>query len=74
MLPASEPEREGIKYTVEFEIQTDLGDSVNAWVYNTLISTFGSIDRFKVTPVKTYIGYFDGSEPIVWRELRPVPA
>jgi hypothetical protein len=63
-----------MKYTVEFEIQTDLGDTVNAWVCNALKSTFGGIDGFKITPVRTYIGYFDGSQPIVWRELRPVPA
>jgi len=63
-----------MKYTVEFEIQTDHSDTVNAWVYNTLMSTFGRIDGFKVTPVKTYIGHFDGSKPIVWRELRPVLA
>jgi hypothetical protein len=63
-----------MKYTVEFEIHTDLADTVNAWVYNTLKSTFGTIDGFKVTPVNTYICYFDGSQPIVWRELRSVPA
>jgi hypothetical protein len=63
-----------MKYTVEFEIQTDLGDTVNAGVYNTLVSAFGNFERFKVTPVKTYIGYFEGSQPIVWRELQPLPS
>jgi hypothetical protein len=63
-----------MKYAVEFEIQTDHSDTVNAWVYDTLMSTFGSIDGPKVTPLKTYLGYFDGSTPVVWSELRPVPA
>jgi len=42
-----------MKYTVEFEIQTDHSDTVNAWVHKTLMYTFGSIDGF-VTPVMTY--------------------
>jgi hypothetical protein len=42
-----------MKYTVEFEIQTDLGDTVKAWVCNALKSTFGGIDGFKITPVRT---------------------
>ncbi len=58
-----------MKYTIEFEIQSDVTGSVGQHVYNSLVSAFGSIERFKILPIKTYVGVIQGNEAFVWKEV-----
>jgi hypothetical protein len=61
-----------MRYSVEFEMQSDLGDTaVSEAVYGTIVSAFGSINNFKVVQGSAYVGYFKGNQPIIWSEVRP---
>jgi len=61
-----------MRYAVEFEMQSDLGDTaVSEAVYRAIVSAFGNINNFKVVPGSAYIGYFRGNQPIIWSEVRP---
>ena len=58
-----------MKYTIEFEIQSDVNGSVGQRVYNSLVSAFGSIDRLKIQPVRTYVAILRGNEAFVWKDV-----
>jgi hypothetical protein len=60
-----------MRYTVAFEIQSDLGEAVSETVYKALVSIFGRIEEFKIAHIgNTYIGYIQGNRPITWNEVR----
>jgi hypothetical protein len=59
-----------MRYTVEFEMHSDLGDSISAVLHKALQSAFGSIDKLRIVPVRTYIGCIQQDQPIIWREVR----
>ena len=63
-------ERGNMRYTVEFELHSDLGNSIGEVVHKALQSAFGSVDRLRVTPVRTYIGYIQQDQRVMWREVR----
>lgn len=58
-----------MKYSVEFEIQSDVDGSVGQRVYNSLVLAFGSIDRVTIIPIKTYVAVLQGNEAFVWKEV-----
>jgi hypothetical protein len=60
-----------MKYVVEFEMGSDRGDSVSEVVYAALVSAFGKIDKLRIAPVKTYIGYIQENQAILWSEFHP---
>ena len=60
-----------MRYAVEFEMQSDLRETVSEAVYRALVSAFGNIDKFKIVPVRAYVGHIHGNQPIVWKEVRP---
>lgn len=66
-----EKERENkVKYSVEFEMQSDVDGSVGQRVYNSLASAIGSIDRLKILPIRTYVADLQGNKAFVWKEVR----
>jgi len=46
-----------MRYSVEFEMRSDLHHTVSESVRKILVSTFGSIDKFTIVPCREYIGY-----------------
>lgn len=60
---------ETLRYTVDFEMHSDLGHSVSEVLHKALQSAFGSIDKLRVVQVRTYIGYIQQDKPIIWREV-----
>jgi len=58
-----------MKYTVEFEIQSDVDGNVSQRVYHSLVSAFGSIDRLKILPIRTYVADLQGNKAFVWKEV-----
>jgi len=58
-----------MRYTVEFEIHSDLGNSIGEMLYKALASAFGSINKLRIMPVRTYIAYVQQDQPIIWREV-----
>ncbi len=58
-----------MKYSVEFEMQSDLDGSVGQRVYHSLLSAFGSIDKFKIIPIRTYVADLQGNKAFVWKEV-----
>lgn len=60
-----------MKYTIEFEMQSDAGGTVSERVHNSLVSAFGSIDRLKIVPIRTYVADLQGNKAFVWREVSP---
>ena len=58
-----------MRYTVEFEIDSDLGGSISEALHKALRSAFGSIDKLRIVPVRTYIGYIQHDQPFIWREI-----
>jgi hypothetical protein len=58
-----------MRYTVEFEMHSELGDSIIEVLPKALQSAFGSIDKLRIVPVRTYIGYIQQDQPIIWREV-----
>jgi hypothetical protein len=58
-----------MRYTVEFEIHSDLGDSVGEVLHKAIQSVVGSIDKLRIVPVRTYVGYIQQDQPIIWREV-----
>jgi hypothetical protein len=59
-----------MRYTVEFELDSDLGNSIGESLHKALQSAFGSIDKLRIVPVRTYIGYIQQDQPVIWREVR----
>jgi len=60
-----------MKYTIEFEMQSDVGVTVSERVYTSLVSAFGSIDRLKILPIRTYVADLQGKKAFVWTEVPP---
>ena len=60
-----------MRYTVEFEMRSEVHETVSECVRKALVSTFGSVDKFSIVPCREYIGYIQGNEPIIWREVGP---
>ena len=58
-----------MRYTVEFELHSDLGDSIGEVLHKALQSAFDSIDKLRIVPVRTYIGYIQQDQPFFWREV-----
>jgi hypothetical protein len=67
---ADATERGDMRYTVEFEIQSDNGDIVSETLYKALAIAFGSVDKLRITPVRTYIGHIQENQPFIWSEIR----
>ena len=59
-----------MKYNVEFEMHSDLSDSISEVVSKALQSAFGSIDKLRVVPVTTYVGRVQQDQTIIWNEVR----
>jgi len=60
-----------MKYTVEFEMQSDVDGTIGRQVYNSLMSAFGNIDKLKLTPIRTYVANLQGNKAFVWEEVSP---
>ena len=58
-----------MKYTIEFEFQSDVGGGVSERVYSSLVSAFGTIDRLKILPNRGYVAELHGNKAFVWREV-----
>jgi len=58
-----------MRYSVEFEVQSDHGETVSETIHKALVSAFGSIDEFKVVPSREYVGYIQENQPIRWHEV-----
>jgi hypothetical protein len=58
-----------MKYSVEFEMQSDVDSTVGQRVHNSLVSAFGSIDRLKIIPIRTYVAEPQGNKAFVWKEV-----
>jgi hypothetical protein len=56
-------------YTIELEMHSDLGDSISDAPNKALQPTFGKIDKLRIVPVRTYIGYIQRDQPIIWTEV-----
>lgn len=67
---ADATERGNMRYTVEFEVESDLGDSIIGMLYKALAAIFRSVDKLRIMPVRTYIGYIQENQPIIWSEVR----
>ena len=59
-----------MRYTVEFELHSDLGTSIGDAVHKALQSAFGSIDELRIMPIRAYIGDIQQDQRNVRRELR----
>jgi hypothetical protein len=66
----SEAEGGSMKYIVEFEMQSDLGDAVRETVQKVLMSSLGSVEKLKIAPVPTYTWYIQVNNPIIPSSLR----
>ena len=60
-----------MKYSVEFEMESDGGDAVSETVQKALMSAFGSIDKLRIVPVPSYTWYIQVNNPIISNEVRP---
>jgi len=60
-----------MRYTVEFEMHSDHGDSISEVLHKALQPAFGSIDKLRIVPVRTYIGYIQQGQPFIWTEVHP---
>ena len=60
-----------MRYTVEFEMRSDLDDTVSESVRKALVSTFGTVDKFSIVPCREYIGYIQKNQHIIWHEVGP---
>jgi len=58
-----------MKYMIEFELQSDVGGTISERIHNSLVSAFGSIDRLKILPIRTYVAELHGHMAFVWREV-----
>ena len=58
-----------MKYTVEFELDSDSPDNFHETVYKSLISTFGRIDNLRIVPQRIYFGYIRRDQPLHWHEV-----
>jgi hypothetical protein len=58
-----------MKYSVEFEMQSDVDGAVGQRVHSSLVSAFGSIDRLKILPIRTYVADLQGNKAFVWKEV-----
>jgi hypothetical protein len=58
-----------MKYTVEFEMESDEDEAIRERVQHVLVHAFGSIDKLAIVPCKTYIANIKGSEPVIWTEV-----
>lgn len=58
-----------MRYAVEFEMQSDLPESVSEAIHKALVSAFGSIEKFKIVPERSYVGYIQQNQPIFWKEV-----
>jgi len=59
-----------MRYTVEFEMHSDLGDSISEVLRQAIQSAFGNIDKLRIVPVRTYIiGSVQQDQSIIWREV-----
>ena len=56
-------------YSVEFEIQSNADEAVNDFVYKSLVSAFGNIDKLRVIRVRTYVATLERNTPFVWKEV-----
>jgi hypothetical protein len=56
-----------MKYTVEFEVQSELGNASET-VYKALVSAFGSIYKIRVMPVREYVWYVQENQ-FLWHEV-----
>jgi hypothetical protein len=60
-----------MKYSIEFEMQSDAAGTIGERVQSSLVSAFGSIDRLKILPIRTYVADLQGNKAFVWREVSP---
>jgi hypothetical protein len=60
-----------MKYTVEFELQSDVGATIGKTVESALKAVSGSIHNLRIVPMRTYYCYIQGDEQTMWAELRP---
>jgi hypothetical protein len=58
-----------MRYSVEFEMQSDLRESVSEAVHKSLVAAFGSIEKLKIVPQRVYVGYLQENQQIFWREV-----
>jgi hypothetical protein len=58
-----------MKYSVEFEMQSDLDGSVGQRVYSSLVSAFGSIGRLKILSIRTYVADLQADKTFIWKEV-----
>jgi hypothetical protein len=59
-----------VKYTVEFEMRSDLVD-ISESVRKALTTTFGNIDKLRIVPCREYLGYIQNDQQIFWHEIGP---
>jgi hypothetical protein len=61
-----------VRLSIEFEMQSEPGDDdAGVSVYSILVSTFRGIGKFRIVPVRTYVGDVHPDQPIFWREIHP---
>ena len=60
-----------MRYTVEFEMQSDFHATISESVRKALVSTFGSVEKFSIVPCREYIGYVQKNQNIIWHEVGP---
>jgi hypothetical protein len=59
-----------MRYTVDFEVGSDLTYNVAETVYKALVSALGRINRFRIVQSScTYVGYVQGNRPVIWTEV-----
>lgn len=58
-----------MKYTVEFELQSEGDGDVSGRVYNSLVSAFDNIDKFRIAPIRTYVANVRGDKGFLWEEV-----
>jgi hypothetical protein len=59
-----------MRYTVEFEVESDLGGSISGMLKKALATVFSSVNKLRIMPVRTYIGYIQENQPIIWSEVQ----
>ncbi len=60
-----------MRYTVQFEMRSDLHETGSESVRKALVSTFGSADKFSIVPCGEYVGYIQKNQHIIWHEVGP---
>jgi hypothetical protein len=59
-----------MRYTVDFEVGSDVPYNFAGTVYKALVGALGRINDFRIAQSGcTYVGYIEGNRPVMWTQV-----